>query len=332
MALVRAAILAANPHNSQPWRFRASESRLDVFADPARNIGAMDPYRREMYIGIGCAIENLLLAAAANGYVHQLTLVPDRSDPAYAARIDVSPGKPSASELYQAIANRHTNRGAYDKARPVSLETLNGLRALGSDVPDVAVFWFMTDADRRRIGDLTVRATQAIIADKEQSSDSAKWFRPTQQDIQRYRDGITIDASGLPPLIRAIGKILPSSQEQNDGAWLQNTRDVHVATAVAFGIIAARDVDSRAQQLQAGRLWQRMHLSGTTQGLGMQPLNQVPERATREKQLGLEAVFGNALQELIGDSKWQALLLFRVGYPTGEALASPRRAVQDVLS
>ena len=87
LALVRAAILASNPHNSQPWLFHVTDSRIDLFADPQRNIGAIDPYLREMYIGIGCALENLLLAAAANGYAPQVTLLPDTANPAHAARI-----------------------------------------------------------------------------------------------------------------------------------------------------------------------------------------------------------------------------------------------------
>src|SRR3989454_11697881 len=58
LALVRAAILAANPHNSQPWLFRVGASRIDLFADPARDIGAVDPDHREMYIGLGCALRS----------------------------------------------------------------------------------------------------------------------------------------------------------------------------------------------------------------------------------------------------------------------------------
>ncbi len=331
LALVRAAILAANPHNSQPWRFRVGDSRIDLFADTARNLGMVDPYRREMHIGLGCALENLVLAAEANGYTHQLALLPDSSDSAHMARINLSAGKPAVSELYQAIPNRHTNRAPYDKTRPVSSETLKDLQVLSNNSPDVKLFWFTTDADRSKISDLTVKATEAFIADKQQSSDDARWYRASWQDIQRYRDGITIDASGLPPVVRALGKIVPTSPEQNAQAWLQTTKDNQVTTAAAFGIIATHDVDSTTQQLQAGRLWQRMHLSATVRGLALQPLNQMPERAQREQQQGSAPIYGKALKELIDDANWQALMLFRIGYPTSDALASPRRDIEDVL-
>src|SRR5690349_15360992 len=55
LALVRAAILAANPHNTQPWLFRVASDRVDLFANTLRNIGAIDPFLREMHVGLGCA-------------------------------------------------------------------------------------------------------------------------------------------------------------------------------------------------------------------------------------------------------------------------------------
>src|ERR1051326_1539782 len=78
--LVRAAILAANPHNSQPWLFHVTQTQIDLFADRRRNLGTVDPFLREMHIGLGCALENLLLAAAANGYSTQVTFLPDSFD------------------------------------------------------------------------------------------------------------------------------------------------------------------------------------------------------------------------------------------------------------
>lgn len=333
MALVSAAILAANAHNTQPWTFRVDESRIDLFADTSRRIGTVDPYLREMYIGLGCALENLILAAGANGYETQLTLMPDDSDPTHAARIDLSPGKADPTDLYEAIPNRHTNRAAYDTGRPVSSETLGALRGLVGDDPDVEVFWFATDAGRGRVGELTIEGTKAFIADEEQSRDSDAWFRHDWSMVQQKRDGLTLDAQSLALPLAVGGKMLPeSSEETNNEFWLTATKDRHVATAAAFGTIAVRDGRDNAQRMRVGRLWQRMHLWATTKSLAMQPLNQIHERAERETVLGIEPRFGDALKELVGDPGWKGIFTFRTGYPTTEASESPRRAARDVVA
>jgi len=331
--LVRAAVLAANAHNSQPWLFRVEESRIDLFADRERNIGTVDPYLREMYMSLGCALENLLLAAEANGYGHELALLPDSSNPAHAARIDLTPAAASTTELYEAIPDRHTNRGPYDTGRAILRETLEALRELGEEDPEVRVFWFATDAERRRVGDLILEATEAITADEEQSADNLGWNRFDWDELQRYRDGLTLDVFVTDPLTNFAAKVLPPpSREQSDQSWLRSTREDVVGTAAAFGILAVNDKWEDAQRLRGGRAWQRMHLWGTTLGLAMQPLNQMTERADREAQLGIEPRFADALKELISDASRQALMPFRIGYPMAGADLSPRRAVEDVLA
>lgn len=77
--------------------------------------------------------------------------------------------------------------------------------------------------------------------------------------------------------------------------------------------------------------WERMNLWATKEGLAMQPLNQVVERAAREVVLGSTPHFGMALATLVGDPAWQTLLAFRIGYSTHEGLRSPRRAVDEVV-
>ncbi len=332
LRLVRAAILAANPHNSQPWRFRVAYDAIDVFADVARNIGAIDPFLREMNMSIGCALENLLIAAGNEGYAAEGALLPDPGDPAHAAHILLSPGTRIASPLYDAIPLRHTNRGPYDTGRSVPAGMLDALAALGADLPGTKVIWFKTPEARARIGELIVAAAEAIVADHQQSADSAKWFRANWQQLQVMRDGTTLDAQSLPPFVNAAAKILPPmSQETADHAWLQATRERHVATAAAFGLIAVPNARDNAMRIRGGRLWQRMHLWATNKGLAMQPLNQMSERADRELQLGIEPRFGTALRELVADVDSQALMPFRIGYPTVEAKPSPRRDLNAVL-
>jgi hypothetical protein len=208
---------------------------------------------------------------------------------------------------------------------------LKTLTALNGE-SDLAVFWFTKEDERRKLGDLIVQATEAIIADHEQATDSARWYRFDWHDLQRERDGITLDAGGNSALMCAAAKILPrQSQEGNDKFWLNATRDPHTATAAAYGLMAVRNADDFAQRLRCGRLWQRMHLWATTQGLALHPLNQMPERAAREQVLRIEPKFGNALADLTGNAGWQTLLVFRAGYPTIEPLPSPRRSVETVI-
>ncbi len=74
-----------------------------------------------------------------------------------------------------------------------------------------------------------------------------------------------------------------------------------------------------------------MHLWATTQGLAVQPLNQVVERAEREVSGGFVPEFARALTALAPDPDREPLMPFRIGYPTAEALASPRRPAEEVI-
>ena len=238
-ALIAAAILGANPHNTQPWRFAIAGDSISVTADRSRALPATDPTDAELVTGLGCAIENLIVAAAAAG---RPATVEAGVPGAIVARVALqSSGAVEGADLFPAITRRHTNRGPYRADRSLPETSLVAGAALLGSLPLVELSW-LQGADRDRFGALVVKSTEAVIADREQSDEINQWWRATRGEIDRHRDGMTLDAQSLPPVTTFLAKILPpTSQKQNDASWLANTEQVHVGTAAAYGLLSVED-------------------------------------------------------------------------------------------
>ena len=333
---LRAAILAASPHDTQPWLFAISGSVVAVHADRSRHLGTFDPFRREMHLGVGCAIENFVCAAHAFGMTTDVQPANGRLElspalqPAFAAQIALGTGRPTPDVLFDAIPHRHTNRGPYRQVAiaPGRLDALVDLVA----GPDVRVVFVSDRGARRELGAIIISATERIIADSEMSKDSFRWIRTGRRDVLAHRDGVTIDTSGTSKLMTIAGKMAPDlGATTTDRIWLRMTRDVHTATAPAFGMILVKDRLDMASALVAGRAWQRLHLALTAQGLAAQPLNQPVEMIDRRQMLGRNDDFSPALATLARAERWEPTFVFRLGYSRHDAPPSPRRPLSDVM-
>jgi hypothetical protein len=338
LALVAAAVIAANPHDTQPWLFAVGDDMIEIFADTSRNLGAMDAYLRELHLGLGCAIENMLTAAGVNGYSAQLETAPgslldltERGRPVFAARLrlkriaDAAPDRRTA-----AIPLRHTNRYAYDPDRNTPPDWRDFARALGPD-GEVKLLLFEAGSPQRRAFDAAVvEATQAIIADKTMIADSDRWFRDSSREIDAHRDGPTLDAAGLSTFTLMFARLISVSAETSHKAWLDQTRDTQLPTAPVAGLIAVRDRYDRPGAIAAGRAWQRLHLDATLRGMALQPLNQPIEMIDRERQTGAGSSWARRVAGLTGED-WQATFSFRAGYSSTKAAPSPRRRLGDVV-
>jgi nitroreductase len=336
LALVRAAILAASPHNTQPWLFKVSNSAIELYIDTTRNVGPLDPYLREEHIGMGCALENLMQAAAANGYQAAITFLPGNllstQSPKLLARVDLAAGIQERSELYDAIPNRHTNRGLYIPHEALPSEFISTLNGLVGQEPNVKIYLFQDQVEREKIVNISSAANSEIYSDPSVVRASDRWIRVDWRQVQKFRDGLTIDAFGLPPFKTAIVKIMP--------LWMliwaashgpKNAYSNLMLSAPLIGIIAVRDRYDQEQCLHAGRIWQRAHLLATARDLAGRPCNEAVEMIDYEKAHERPALRAALLGEIIGDAAWQPTFLFYMGYPTLAAHASPRRPVENVV-
>jgi hypothetical protein len=333
MALITAASLAASPHNTQPWLFRVKADTIDLFADPERHLGAFDPYRREMLLGLGCALENLVIAAGTRSLAAHATLLPQAGDASPVARVRLSGSTAPVSPLAAAIAARHTNRGRYRIDRPVDADTRSALHAL-ADEPDTRLVLFDADSPRgTQFARATIHATERIIADHEMYADSERWFHHAWSDVKRKRDGLNLFGVGLSPLMRTLALLgPPPSPQTSASAWLTMTRESQLSSAPVFGALLVRDLYDARQTLLAGRLWQRAHLEATLRGVAMQPLNQTMEWADRDRELGRAIELAEPLAAIAGEAGWHPTFGFRAGIAVEPGRPSVRRDVRDIVA
>ena len=79
--------------------------------------------------------------------------------------------------------------------------------------------------------------------------------------------------------------------------------------------------NSRKSQVQAGQVFERLHLLATYLGISVQPMNQVLQvQALKDKLAGVLPVNSSAIQ-----------LVFRMGYAEPEVEHTPRRELGEMM-
>ena len=308
--LVRFATLAPNSHNTQAWRFRLRDKRIDIQPDFSRRTPAVDPDDHHLYISLGAAAENLALAAAARGQPGTV-----RFDPAGAIAFDFAPGPAIASPLFDAIPTRQSTRAEYDGCA-VSSASL-ALLTKAAAVPGVDLV-LLTDRPRiERLRDLVVAGNSAQMADPAFVRELKSWLRFNPHQALRSGDGLYSVASGNPPLPDWLGPQafdwLSSAASQNDAYARQIASSAGIAVFVGAG-------ETPAQWVDVGRACQRFALQATALGLKCAFINQPVEVARLRPDLAA----------LIGLPDRRPDIVMRFGH--GSTLPwSPRRPVGAVM-
>ncbi len=308
--LVRYATLAPNSHNAQPWRFRIERMRITVMADFSRSCPAVDPDDHHLFVSLGCATENLILAAHAHGLRSHPTVTTEG-----AIRVDFEPTSPSESAQYRAIPERQSTRADYD-GRSVPTDQLALLEEAGRSRP-VAVRIFTDHRDLERILEFVVAGNTVQMRDEAFMTELKKWLRFSESAVVRHRDGLFSASSGNPTVPNWLGQIvfnLAFTEDSENDKYASHIRSS--AGVIAF-VSERDDIES---WVEVGRCFQRFALQATALGLRHAHINQaveVPE---------VRAQFSDYLG--IGDRRPDLLVRFGYGQELPKSL---RRPVEEVL-
>jgi nitroreductase len=311
--LIHYATLAASGHNTQPWRFRVSEGQVDILPDFARRTPAVDPDDHHLFASLGCAAENLVIAARASGRETNVLF-----DPAHAGTVQCVFERTAANDtsaLLDAIALRQSTRADFD-GKAVSAAELRILAAAAAtEGVDVVLITDRSEMDR--VSELVVSGNNAQMADPAFVRELKAWLRFSPRQALEKADGLFSATTDNPALPTWLGPLMFDMAFKVETENAKYARQIRSSAGVAV-FLGARD--DKAHWVRAGQACQRFALQATALGLKHAFVNQPVEVARLRPDLAA----------LVGLAGRRPDIVMRFGY--GAALPySARRPVEAVL-
>lgn len=313
LELVRYATLAASSHNTQCWKFRVEERAILVLPDLARRCPAVDPDDHHLFVSLGCAVENLLQAALANGLKGEAFF---NATGGGVLRVALEATKAVVSPLFEAIPKRQSTRTEFD-GKPLSLEELRLLEGAGTG-NGIRVLLLTDRESTEKVLEYVVQANTVQLNDPAFVKELKAWIRFSDDEAVRTGDGLFARSSGNPSVPRWLGRslfnLLFTTKRENDKYATQ----IRSSAGLAIFISEAND---KAHWVEAGRCYERFALQAAALGIRNALVNQPVEVSSIRPQ------FASGLG--IGSDRPDLVVRFGRG---PEMPRSLRRPVQAVLA
>ena len=270
--LIRMATLAANGHNAQPWTFELGDEAIRILPDMSRRTDVVDPDDHHLYVSLGCAAENLDVAASARGRTTHMTI---ETGAETSIDISLAEGPVENEDLYQAIPLRQSTRAAYD-GRPVSTADIALLEAAAKE-EGVSLLIFTDASDKEAITEFVVRGNGAQMADPAFIAELRHWLRFSPRQALATRDGLFAACSGNPVMPGPVGELLFSAFFTPDSEN-EKYRE-HIRSSAGIAVFVGDRADP-GHWIRVGRSFQRFALKATTLGIRNAHINQPLEVAS----------------------------------------------------
>lgn len=317
------AILAPNPHNRQPWLVDlATPDEITLLVDTDKLLPHTDPLNRQITIGLGCFLELLVMAAAADGYRADLELFPEGHDdrrldarPVARIRLAADPGV-SADPLFAHVLERRSLKDVFDQGRPVETPALDTLAASvrhGSRPGQTN-----DPAEVAALRDLTHRALDIEVETPRTYKESVDLFRLGKAEIEANPDGIDFGGPLFDSLVLLGQLSREAALDKTSMVFAEGKTAVFAnADSAMAHIWLTTTTNTRLDQINAGRDWVRVNLAATAQGIGLHPLSQALQEFPE-----MAACYAEAHERLAPEGG-TVQMLARLGY-AAPAGPSPR--------
>jgi hypothetical protein len=263
--LVRCATLAASGHNTQPWKFALSPNTISIRPDLSRRTPVVDPDDHHLWVSLGCAAENLVLAAAALGKHADVAFGPQ------GVHVALDSAAPVRSPLVNAIFQRQCTRAEYD-GQPLPKDVLQEL-ALAAGRGDVRLL--LTERSKvEGVLDYVTQGNRVQIRNAAFVKELKSWVRFNEADALATSDGLFSRLTDNPTLPRWLGNfvfnMVLSEKSENDKYAKQLRSSAGVAVFVG-------ERAEPANWFEVGRAYERFALAATALGVRTAFVNQPVE-------------------------------------------------------
>ena len=310
--LISFAVCAPSGHNSQPWKFQIVDNTIVITPDFTKRLAVVDSSDKELFISLGCALENMQIAATNYGYLSDY----DYKD----GRIVVTFTKSDSytvDALFGQIKARHTHRGSFSGEK-IPQTKIDSLKTIDNESNNCIHIFAAGTAEADFICRGISDGNDIQMSDTAFKRELLSWMRFNKKHIEQTHNGLCYNVLGFPatpqPMGRTIVKMALNPKSQN------KTDDKVNASASHFCVLTANGT-SEKDYIDLGKKLEQLLLTVCGSGLAYNFSNQPCEIPTLTEKMRSE----------LGLSGYPSIIL-RLGYADAPKCYAPRQSVDEVMS
>lgn len=318
MTLIKAATQAPSGHNSQPWWFETTTHSIVISPNLDKALPAVDSQHRELFISLGCALENLCTKATELHYQTEVILSEEGVITVGLHKSNTVVSDPLAAM----IDKRQTNRSVYEN-RQIDSILLQRLiervyQGQASTERQVKLYTFAKDTPPfETLTQAVLQGNTVQMGDPAFKSELLSWIRFNKKHAESTHDGLSYAVLGAPNLPRWVTEPIVKASLK---AKTQNKTDLKKIQSSSHMVLLTTEKNDILTWIQIGRTLERFLLLLTQEGIAHAYLNQpceVPEiSATLRENLPIAHAYPQ--------------ILLRLGYAQPMAY-SKRKDIREVI-
>ena len=324
MEILYLASLAPSGHNTQPWVVRILEPNHWVIgSDKKRWLPAVDPENRELLLGIGAFIENLVLAAGTFGYEVDIQITANSPLDPDIAEIRLKKGKTVDFPLEKVRKRRTVRSGySYQEIKAEDLKYITKHDATSCRVANVHSphsFYFPNNSlQGKSLQEGTIAANRAQAFRDPAQEELASWIRWSNKDARQYRNGLTSESMEIRGFAGWYVRNFYNRESVLKKSFREQTVDiVSKQVKTCGGWLVVTSADSNIPTLiDYGRVFGNMLLKIREKMIAIHPMTQMLEEEAWKNRIAKEL-------GISGEVQWILRIGYLKSYPDPVSLRRP---------